>query len=64
MIRNTNSLADVLVRLGFETGWATANDEITLWENDEPQPTEEELLAAGWVKSSDFGYNADPQHPA
>lgn len=34
-----------LMAAGFETGWATAGDEITNWENLEPQPTIEELEA-------------------
>ena len=37
--------------LGFNDGWAASElDGIILWERDEPQPTEEELVAAGWVK--------------
>lgn len=48
---NTPSIVAVLLSLGFETGWAVNDvDGIVLWERDEPQPTEEELVAAGWVK--------------
>ena len=32
-------LTDGLRQLGFNTGWAVSGDEITLWENSEPQPT-------------------------
>lgn len=49
-MRNTNSLGDILVKLGFDYGWATANEKIVLWERDDAQPTEAELIAAGWVK--------------
>ena len=34
-----------LKELGFESGWATKDNEIILWENPEPQPTIEELEA-------------------
>ena len=34
-----------LVAAGFDTGWATKEDEIVLWENETPQPTIEELEA-------------------
>lgn len=49
MIDSTISLA--LQSLGFVDGWA-ANEAngIILWERDEPQPTDEELVAAGWIK--------------
>lgn len=44
------SLVTALVALGFTEGWAVSGDTITLWENEAPQPTEAELIAAGWVK--------------
>lgn len=44
------SLVTALVVLGFTDGWAVSGDTITLWENEAPQPTEEELIAAGWEK--------------
>ena len=44
------TLATALITLGFTDGWAINGDNIVLWENDAPQPTEEELIAAGWVK--------------
>lgn len=56
MIDSTISLA--LQSLGFLDGWAANEaDGIILWQRDEPQPTEEELIAAGWVKpaSDDAG---------
>jgi hypothetical protein len=39
---------DGLTALGFTGGYAAGGDpaKIILWENEEPQPTEEELLAA------------------
>ena len=35
-----------LLQLGFNSGWAVIGDEITLWENPEPQPTMQEILEA------------------
>jgi MOSC domain-containing protein YiiM len=35
-----------LVQLGFNTGWVATGDQITIWENVEPQPTDKEILAA------------------
>ena len=34
-----DELCDGLRQLGFNSGWAAAGDEITLWENTEPQPS-------------------------
>lgn len=49
MIDSTISLA--LQSLGFVDGWAANEaDGIILWQRDEPQPTEAELIAAGWIK--------------
>jgi hypothetical protein len=45
-------LENGLAALGFKTGYAAkdaegdSSAEIVLWENEEPQPTEEEILAA------------------
>lgn len=45
------SIALALQNLGFADGWAANDvDGIILWIREEPQPTEEELVAAGWVK--------------
>ena len=47
----TITIDTALRSLGFESGWAASEaDGIILWERDEPQPTQEELIAAGWVK--------------
>ena len=35
-----------LLQLGFNSGWTITGDEITLWENAEPQPTEAALAIA------------------
>jgi len=46
------NIVEVLTALGFHDGWAADHAKgIILWERDEPQPTEEELVAAGWVKA-------------
>lgn len=46
------TIAAALNALGFADGWAASETEgIVLWERDEPQPTETELIAAGWIKS-------------
>ena len=34
-----------LKELGFNGGWVVTGNEITLWENDSPQPTQDELAA-------------------
>lgn len=34
-----------LKELGFNGGWVVTGNEITLWENDFPQPTQSELDA-------------------
>lgn len=47
---NGLTLPAALVALGFNSGWVCNEHGIILWERDEPQPTEEELVAAGWVK--------------
>lgn len=48
-----SSITRALVALGVDSGCvASEADGIILWERDEPQPTEEELIAAGWVKSA------------
>lgn len=44
------TLVTALIALGFTDGWAISGDTIILWENDAPQPTEAELVKAGWVK--------------
>ena len=49
MIEQT-TIEQALIALGFTTGWAASeSDGILLWENDEPQPTDDELRNAGWV---------------
>ena len=35
-----------LVALGFNSNWVVTGEEITLWENAEPQPTLEAILEA------------------
>lgn len=49
MIQST--IVEALFLLGFSDGWAANEiDGIVVWDRDEPQPTEEELIAAGWIK--------------
>lgn len=45
-----STLATALIALGFSDAWAISGDSIILWENTAPQPTEAELIKAGWVK--------------
>jgi len=42
-------VVDALLALGFNSDWVVVDGEITLWENDEPQPTEQQLKDAFFV---------------
>lgn len=45
------NIDEVLYSLGFSNGWAADHSKgIILWLREEPQPTEETLIAAGWEK--------------
>jgi hypothetical protein len=45
------SIQITLEALGYPNGWAGDDIHgITVWINDDPQPTEEQLVAAGWIK--------------
>jgi hypothetical protein len=48
-----NDIIKGLKQLGHHTGWVITGDEITSWENDTPQPTEQALTKAVtlWEKS-------------
>ena len=48
---NELTIASALKALGFDAGWAGNEHGITMWLNTEPQPSEAELKAAGWVKA-------------
>jgi hypothetical protein len=51
---NTMTITTALHSLGFTEGWAASEqDGILIWLNEEKQPTEAELVKAGWVKPSD-----------
>ena len=40
------AITNGLLALGFNSGWAVNGEEITLWENLEPQPTIKKILEA------------------
>jgi hypothetical protein len=42
----TEEIANGLKQLGFNSGWVISGNEITLWEHDAPQPTQDELKNA------------------
>ena len=44
------TIVNALRALGYEQGYAVNEHGIVLWDRPEPQPTEAELIAAGWVK--------------
>jgi hypothetical protein len=45
------TITTALNSLGFIEGWAASEQNgIILWLNEENQPTEAELIAAGWIK--------------
>lgn len=50
---NELTIVKALKNLGFPEGWAVTEKEILVWENDSPQPTEAELIEAGWEKPKD-----------
>jgi MOSC domain-containing protein YiiM len=43
---SNKTITNGLLALGFNSGWVVSGDEITRWENTEPQPTMEEILEA------------------
>ena len=50
---NQPTITTALNSLGFMDGWAASEaDGIILWLNNEPQPTEQQLIAAGWIKET------------
>ena len=44
------TLDEILREMGFDTDWVIDDFGIVLWERAETQPTEAELIAAGWIK--------------
>ena len=44
------TIVTALLALGFDSGWTANEHGITFWDNEEKQPTEAELIKAGWVK--------------
>lgn len=44
------TLDEVLRQMGFDTDWVIDDFGIVLWERSETQPTELQLIAAGWIK--------------
>lgn len=47
---NEHSLPAILQKMGFNADWVATDNEIVVWERPERQPTEAELIAAGWIK--------------
>jgi hypothetical protein len=50
---NELTISNALIKLGFDTGWVVSEQGILLWENEKKQPTEAELIKAGWVKTDE-----------
>jgi len=42
----TEEIVNGLKQLGFNSGWVVNGNEITLWENESPQPTMQEISVA------------------
>jgi hypothetical protein len=42
-----------LLQLGFKSGWVLNGNQITVWENSQPQPNEKDILDASklWDKT-------------
>jgi len=51
--------ANGLEQLGFISGWVLTGDEITLWENAEPQPTKAALAIAAKLWAATLQAKAD-----
>ena len=49
----TKKIINGLKQLGFNSGWVVTGEEITLWENTEPQPSLDNILTASklWDKN-------------
>jgi hypothetical protein len=47
---NPMTIVTALLALGFDSGWTATDYGITFWDNEAKQPTEAELIKAGWVK--------------
>ncbi len=47
---NDPTIIVALKSLGFENGWVVNEHGIVHWDGPQPQPTEAELIAAGWIK--------------
>lgn len=43
---NHKEIVNGLIYLGFTSGWAASGDQIVLWENDQPQPSMQEIQEA------------------
>lgn len=43
---NHKELVNGLIYLGFTSGWAASGNQIVLWENNEPQPSMQEIQEA------------------
>jgi hypothetical protein len=49
----TKDIVNGLKQLGFNSGWVVTGEKITVWENTEPQPSLDDILAASklWNKT-------------
>jgi len=56
------TIVAALKALGIQEGYAAGeNCGIVLWTRDEPQPTETEIIAAGWIKPEPQPEEATPE---
>lgn len=42
----SREIANGLVQLGFNSGWVVSDEQIVLWENEQPQPSLESIKVA------------------
>jgi hypothetical protein len=42
----SQEIVNGLIQLGFDSGWVVSGNEITVWKNEQPQPSYEKIMEA------------------
>jgi len=61
---NHQEITNGLLQLGFKSGWAVTGDKITLWENEQPQPSLSEIATAASLWESTLQAEAEAKATA